>query len=126
MASADDIRQLCERYVTACSTNNLDAVVALFASNAVLHDPVDSPAVEGVKGIREFFAQGVDVVQSVKLLGPVHITADCRHAAARLEAKVNFGEGFKIIEGIDVWTFDEDGQIATMNAYWGPTNLRDA
>jgi hypothetical protein len=43
-----------------------------------------------------------------------------------LQAEVNFGDGLKIIEGVDIWTFDDDGRIATMKAYYDPTNLRDA
>ena len=41
-------------------------------------------------------------------------------------SKRNSRDGIKVLEAIDVWSFDDDGRISTMNAYFGPTNLRDA
>ena len=126
MPSAEDIRHCCEQFVAALSTRDIDAIADLFASDAVVHDPVDSPAIEGVEKIRDFFARSVDAVRTAKLSGPVHISGDCRHAAFGLEAVADLGDGLKVIEGVNVWTFDAAGRIATMNAYWGPTSLRDA
>jgi steroid delta-isomerase len=65
--SAQDIEHCYERYVAAWSRHDVDAVVALFASDAVVHDPVDSPPLEGVDKIREFFAQGVGGVRVFRL-----------------------------------------------------------
>ena len=62
----------------------------------------------------------------MKLVGPVHISGDCRHPAARVDVEVDFGDGVKVIEAMDVWTFDDDGRISTMNDYNGPTNVRSA
>jgi hypothetical protein len=39
---------------------------------------------------------------------------------------VDLGDGLKVIEAVDVWTFGDDGRIATMKAYYVPTNMRDA
>ena len=37
---------------------------------------------------------------------------------------VDLGEGGKMsIEIISVMTFDDDGKIASMKAYWGPDNI---
>ena len=56
----------------------------------------------------------------------MRISRDCRHAAACIEVEEDLGDGIKVLEAIDVWSFDDDGHISTMNAYFGPTNLRDA
>ena len=124
--TADDIRHSCEQFIAALSKHDLDALVALFAPDAVVNDPVDSPALVGVEKIREFFAQGIGLVRAASLSGAVHVSRDCRHAAYSLEAVADFGDGLKVIEGVNVWTFDGEGRIATMKAYWDPDNSREA
>jgi len=126
MPSAEDIQLTYQQYVAAWSRHDIDAVTALFAPDAVVHDPVDGPALKGIDAIREFFNGAVAAVRSLTLSGTVHISEDCRHAAARVDAEVDLGSGVQVMEALDVWTFDDDGRIATMNAYYGPTNLRDA
>jgi steroid delta-isomerase len=124
---AEDIQRIYELYAAAWSRLDIDAVIGLFAEDAVVHDPVDGPALEGVDAIREYFSRGLGFVRSVRLLGPVRVSRDCRHAAACIEIEEDLGaRGIKVLEAIDVWSFDDDGRIATMNAYFGPTNLRDA
>ena len=125
MATAEDIQELYERYAAAWSRHDVDAVTALFATDAVVHDPVDWPALKGAEAIREFFQEALGVVRAMRLVGPVHVSADCCHAAARVDVDAEFGDGIKVVEALDVWTFDGDGRILTMNAYYGPTNLRD-
>ena len=106
--------------------HDLDAVMSMFAANAVLHDPVDGPVREGLGAIREFFGGGINGVRACRLACPVHISADCRHAAVSAYSEVELGEGISIIETTDVLISDDDGKVSTMTAYWGPTNVRPA
>jgi hypothetical protein len=39
---------------------------------------------------------------------------------------LNFGDGEKTLDAIDVMTFDDLGRITAMDAYYGPTNINDA
>ena len=127
MPSADDVQRVYEQYAAAWSRLDIDGVLALFASDAVVHDPVDGPALEGVEAIRSYFSQGLGFVREVRLASPVRVSRDGRHAAACIEVEEDHGDGgIKVLEAIDVWSFDDDGRIATMNAYFGPTNLRNA
>ena len=127
MPSAEQVQSVYEQYAAAWSRLEIDGVLALVAPDAVVHDPVDGPALEGVDAIREYFSRGLGFVRAVRLIGPVRVSRDCRHAAACIEIEEDLGDrGIKVLEAIDVWRFDDDGRIATMNAYFGPTNLRDA
>ena len=127
MPDASDIERVFEKYAAAWSSHDLDAVAALFAPDGVVHDPVDGPGVEGREKIRAFFEEfGGPAVKGMKLAGPVHISGDCRHAATRVNAEADLGEGPVRVEALDVFTFDDDGLITTMNAYWGPTNFHPA
>src|SRR3954454_12242817 len=105
---------------------DLEVVASLFTADAVIHDPVDGPAVEGRENIRAFFAEFGAPVRAMKVAGPVHISGDCHHAAARMDAEAQLGENLTFVEALDVFTFDDDGHIETMKAYWGPTNFRTA
>ena len=127
MPSAQDVQKAYEQYAAAWSRLDIDAVLSLFATDSVVHDPVDGPALEGVDAIRAYFSRGVDFVRAVRLVGTVRVSRDGHHAAACIEIEEDLGtRGIKVLEAIDVWSFDDDGRIATMNAYFGPTNLRDA
>ena len=126
MPDAKDIERVFEDYAAAWSRHDVDAVAALFAPGAVVHDPVDGPGAEGRDKIREFFADFGAGVRAMRLAGPVHISADCRHAAARIDAEAELGDGTTLVEALDVFTFDDEGRITTMNAYWGPTNFHSA
>jgi steroid Delta-isomerase len=121
MPSAEDIHDFYDRYIAALMRHDLDAVMAMFATNAVLHDPVDGPVREGVEAIREFFGGAIDAMRACRLAGPVHISADCRHAAVSTYSEAELGDGILVIEAIDLMTFDDDGKVSTMTAFWGPT-----
>jgi len=126
MPTAAEIQQLYDKYMAALVRHDLDAVMSMFAANAVLHDPVDGPVREGLGAIREFFGGGINGVRVCRLACPVHISADCRHAAASTYSEAEMGDAIVIIEGTDVMTFDDDGKVSTMTAYWGPTNVHPA
>ncbi len=125
MPSAEHVLHAYERYTAALSSHDMDAVMVLFSSTAVVNDPVDAPAVEGTGQIRALLAGASAMVRAVRIAGPICISGDCRHAAAPLEAEVDLGQGIQVMDVTDVMTFDDDGRFATMKAYYGPTNLRD-
>lgn len=57
--SAGHIRSVFARYATAMTAGDLDAVLALFSPDAVVRDPVDTPAHEGIDAIRTWFGGAV-------------------------------------------------------------------
>jgi steroid delta-isomerase len=120
MADSWDIQQISEQYSAAWSNCDLDAVCALLAPNAVLHDPVDHPAIEGVEAIRAYFEAALGVIRSHRLSGPVYSSGDGRHAVAPFEFGVDLGHGLEIYENVDVFTLDDTGRIVTIDAYYRP------
>jgi steroid delta-isomerase len=115
-----------EQYTDALARGDADAAVALFAPDAVVRDPVDGPVLEGTAKIREFFAGGEGVLQGFEVTGAVRIAADGLHAAAPMRARLDFGDGPKFLDTLDVMTFDDEGRVVSMDAYYGPTNFTDA
>ena len=125
MPDPDHIVRVFEQYTDALTRDDPDAAIALFAADAVVRDPVDGPVLEGATKIREFFAAGKGVLEYLRLSGPVRIAADGLHAAAPMQARVDFGDGPKLLDTLDVMTFGDDGLVVSMDAYYGPPNLRD-
>ncbi|HZP29067.1 MAG TPA: nuclear transport factor 2 family protein [Acidimicrobiia bacterium] len=115
-----------EEYTGALTRGDAAAAAALFAPDAVVRDPIDGPVLEGTAKIREFFAGGEGILHSLELTGPVRIAGDGVHAAAPMRARLDFGDGPKLLDTLDVMTFDDDGRVVSMDAFYGPSNFTDA
>jgi len=115
----DDIHGLIRRYIAAFNARDYDTLLALFAQDAVLEDPVGSSPVRGKGNIRAFYEQFKDWQSSLALDGEIRI-AD---AAVAFPFRVDMGEGQEIAV-IDTFLFDTAGQIREMRAFWGPRNIR--
>ena len=100
-------------------------VAALFAADAWIEDPVGSDRKVGRDTLLAFYRGAIErAAPQVRLSGPVR-TAAASVAAAPLQSHSDFGGSPKEIDIIDVFTFDDDGLITSMTAYFGPDNIRD-
>ncbi|WP_157220584.1 nuclear transport factor 2 family protein [Flavisphingomonas formosensis] len=123
----DHIRSVFERYGALLSAGDTDGIVALFAPDAVVRDPVDGPEYRGHPAIRAFYQSGFDAMGGgiqMTLEGNVRVAG--RHGAAAFIARtINHSEIFET-DTLDVMRFDGEGRIVAMDAYWGPSNFRRA
>lgn len=116
--------EMIEKYALAATESRVDDIATLFAEDAELRDPFDGPTITGREAIREFFTAGVHMIDRLAVNGPVRITGDAASAAASMIAEVNM-DGTKLeMDTIDVFFFADDGLIAAMHAFYGPTNVR--
>ncbi len=111
-------------YTESHSRGDVDAVVALFADDAVVYDPVDQPPYEGIEAVRGFFGGTHEMVDSLTLTltGPIRTTK--HEAAFPMMATSVIGDLKMEIDIIDVMTFNEDGKITQMRAYWNMSDAR--
>lgn len=122
--SADHIRRVFERYGDLLTAGDTAAIVALFAADAVVRDPVTAPPHCGHDAIRAFYQGSFDAVGGgieMKLDGAVRIAGT--HAAAAYVARTVNNDPVFRTETLDVMTFDGAGLITSMTAYWGPANF---
>lgn len=123
--SADHIRSVFVRYGELLTAGDTEGIVALFAEDAVIRDPVTSPEHRGLDELRAFYQSGFEAMNGgieMKLDGAVRVVGQYG-AAAYIARTVNFDPVYRT-ETLDVMTFDDDGKITSMMAYWGPTNFR--
>jgi steroid delta-isomerase len=124
-ADADVIRARIDRYTGGFGGTRED-FLANFAPDAWIEDPVGSPRLEGRDAIGGFYDQTTSMAEtiSIRLSGPVRIAGG--EAAFAMQARPVIGGTTFAIDIIDVMTFDDEGRIATMRAFWDPAEMGPA
>ena len=113
---ADTVR----RYVTLLSAGSADDIVALFADDATVEDPVGSEPRLGREAIRAFFGDLEKLDRSVKL--------DLIRVAG-LEVAFVFTITFAVgdsrmrLQPVDTAVFDDDGKITRLRSYFAPSDV---
>ena len=119
------MRAALQAYVDRINAGDRDGVLALFASDAVIEDPVGSPPKTGEE-IRAWFSDTIAFDTHIQPVAPIRGS----HAnAAALVFDVTFQppEGPRLlIRSLDVCTFDGEGKITILKAYWGPEDMEPA
>jgi steroid delta-isomerase len=114
MATVDDIRKACEQYIEAVGAGDAAAIAALYADDATVTDPAGSEPHVGIDAVRAFYESVSAPGLETKLINGVNVVNETL-AAFHFAVVV---DGNPIVEPIDVMTFDADGKITSMTAYW--------
>jgi steroid delta-isomerase len=120
MSSAEQITQTVTRYLDFVSKGQPDEIAALYADDATVEDPVGGEVHIGRQAIRGFYGTLENVKAQTEVLT---LRALGNEAAFHWTLSIDFdGNGMRI-DIISVMTFDEDGKIASMKAYWTQDNV---
>lgn len=110
-----------DEYLAALVAGDLDRVLALYADDATVEDPVGSPPLQGREALSAFYQVAVDSVSAAHTLGPVRCAGDEFTVPFAIEASL----GAKVaIEIIDHFVVNEAGKITAMRAFWSQENVR--
>ncbi|WP_424212364.1 nuclear transport factor 2 family protein [Streptomyces sp. BI20] len=119
--SEQRMKDVLTAYVEGFAAGDAEALIGLFAPDAIWEDPVGTEPRKGIEAIAEvyrhaaadtFLTLDTEIRASHGNEAAMAFTVDTRHEGRRLRIKV-----------IDVMTFDEEGRIARMRAYWGPSDV---
>jgi steroid delta-isomerase len=123
MLSAQQVQETMARYVELVDAGDIDGIVALYATDARVEDPVGQPPLQGIAAIERFYRDGLGASKvSATLTGPVRATLNgCGAMPFRVD--MQWGGQPCSIHVIDVMEFDADGKIRSMKAYWSEVNL---
>lgn len=108
-------------YVAAFDVGDPELAVALFAEDATIEDPIESPLKVGTDAIREFYVGSMNAGAKLVLQGPVRIGGS--HAAFAFQAQLQMGGNLVTIDVIDIFKFNDAGKVIEMRAYFGPGNI---
>jgi len=124
MSDADHIRSVYARYPELVSKGDLDGVVELYAEDATLEDPIGSELRRGHDAIREFYRASAGKI-TIRCTGPVRVVG--REAATPMVVLFGPpGPEQRALDVISLMSFDEDGKITAMRAYWSFDAMRSA
>ncbi|MER5438759.1 nuclear transport factor 2 family protein [Streptomyces sp. NPDC002790] len=120
MPSREEIHSAIESYVRHLGSHDVDALVALFAEDAVQHEPLGVAAYRGVDEIRAFDTENAKVDFTVGLLSPITVTG--RFAATQLRVE---RAGMTPFVATDLFEFDDACRIVSLSVVLDPLALAD-
>jgi steroid delta-isomerase len=123
--NAAHIRQLYDRYADMVTKGDVDGIVALYADDATLEDPIGSEVRVGLDAIREFYSGNAGAV-TMKRTGPVRVAGTGVDAATPIVVLMGAEGQQQALDIISVMTFDSEGKITNMRAWWNFDDLRPA
>ena len=123
MSTPEDNAKTVNRYLELAAQGKVDDIVELYAEDGTVEDPVGGEVHIGREAIRGFYSMipaGDNATEmfTVRSLG--------QEAAFYWALTVELGGSRVRIEIISTMTFNDDGKIASMKAYWGPENITPA
>lgn len=126
MPSQAEMKAAMKAYVERFNARDLDGVLALYADNATVEDPVGSPVHSGAAAVRAFYEYALGGDAKISRLAGPYATAG-RSGAMAIEVTVAIpGMGATIIGLVEIMDFDDDGRIVAMRAFWGHDDMRSA
>jgi steroid delta-isomerase len=123
MVEATKIRAVYERYPAMMTKGDVDGIVALYAEDATIEDPIGSELRRGRAAIREFYEASAGTV-TIRLTGPVRV-AGCEAATPMVVLMGPEGDQ-RALDVISVMKFDDEARIVSMRAFWSFDTLRPA
>jgi steroid delta-isomerase len=126
MPDAAAIRAAVDRYTASFAASDRDGLLACFARDAWIEDPVGTPRREGHDAIGAFFDETQSMAESIELVRTGSVRVANGECAFPMQARPTMGGATFAIDIIDVMTFDDDGRITTMRAFWDPAEMRPA
>ena len=121
MIDFDTAKAACEAYVRCLTDSDLEALLDLFADDAAIEDPVGTDWREGKEVLRAFYAEACQGVAKAELTGNPRVAGN--EVAFPFNVTAGAPGQQVVINIIDIFKFNEDGKIATMRAFWGPSNM---
>jgi steroid Delta-isomerase len=108
-------------YVAAFEAGSVERVIALYADDATVEDPVGSDVVAGREAIFAFYTGAMKTGAKLRLEGPVRICGD--YAAFPFSVLMHWQGKDQRVDVIDTFRFNSANEVIEMRAYFGPTNM---
>ena len=123
MVTEQQMKQAMQAYIDAFNRSDAAGIVALYADDATVEDPVGSPPMQGREAIEKFYTMGIATGAKLKLAAPVR-GSHGNSAAMAFDVELKMPQGPALIRVIDVMTFDDSGRFTSMRAFWGPGDMQ--
>ncbi|OEY65968.1 nuclear transport factor 2 family protein [Marinobacter sp. X15-166B] len=122
MSLEEKIVSAVHTYLASFERKDLDAIIDLYADDCWIEDPVGSDRKVGKPALREFYQIAMDAGAKGTLESEIRVAGN--EAAFAFCIEIETKKGPMTINPIDVMTFNEEGKITSMRAFFGPRNQR--
>jgi len=122
MPSEKVMKAAMQAYVDGFNQSSAEAVLALYADDATVEDPVGKEVMSGKDKIAAFYRMSIATGAKLKLAAPIRASHG-NSAAMAFDVELNMPQGRMLIRVIDVMTFNEAGKFTSMRAFWGPGDM---
>jgi steroid Delta-isomerase len=117
---SETITATVQRYLELIGKGSADDIVALFADDAAVEDPVGSEPYVGLQAIRSFFSTLESLERETELMS---LRVCRREAAFQFAITFDAGDARMRLEPIDTVVFDSDGKITSLRSYFSPSDV---
>lgn len=122
MVPVAQMKQAMQAYLDAFNRGDLAALMALYADDATVEDPVGSTPKRGRAQIHAFYAMALKTAARLALAAPIR-GSQGDAAAMAFDVTLTSPHGRAVIRVIDVMTFDAAGRFSSMKAYWSQSDM---
>jgi len=132
---SQQMKDAVQAYFDLFNAQDAQGIANLYAEDAMVTDPVGTPAKDGKEAILAFYTMAVKNGARLKQNGPTRIAGNSAAFAFTVSVgamtdvdgdvavAVDLPKGGMTIDVIDTFQFNEDGKVTEMKAYWGPLNI---
>ncbi|MBY0402146.1 nuclear transport factor 2 family protein [Myxococcota bacterium] len=121
MLSQSRMKAVLQAYVDGLNAGDAEAVIALFAPDAVIEDPIGTPEKRGAE-IEAWFRAAAKMRARLELAAPIR-GSHGNAAAMAFTVTTRFEGQLRTTRSLDTMRFDEHGRITRLEAYWGPEDV---
>lgn len=125
MPTTQQMTDAVDQYIALFNSGDIDGLLALFADDASVEDPVGTPPKEGAAAIREFYTMSIGTGAKLHYVGPTCPTAGDLVAYVMYVVVPINGTDMRF-DVIETFRVRDDGKIAEMRAFFGESNIRPA
>ncbi|GAB3103884.1 SnoaL-like domain-containing protein [Aestuariicella hydrocarbonica] len=111
-----------DTYMRCLSEGDLEGIMALYADDATVEDPVGSGVLAGKAAIREFYGHTVAMDITAERTGAVRCAANEMVFPFLVHART--ADMAITYEIIDHFVVDGEGRVVSMRAFWSEANIR--
>ncbi|MBV2234643.1 MAG: nuclear transport factor 2 family protein [Sterolibacterium sp.] len=126
MPSSDEMKALMREYVACLNAGDLEGIMALYAEDATVEDPVGTGTKQGTAEIRAFYEMAIASGAKLTIVGPQTGSSSDYAAMPVVVDLAQPGLPAMKINVIETMRFNEAGKVIEMRAYWGPEDMGPA
>ena len=119
------MREAIRKYAEYQGAGDVAGILTLFTPDAFIRDPANGPEHRGHAALAEYYRAGHEVSGGmIEMILENEIRIAGNQAAANFIVRTPRSKPVIRMASTDVMTFDEEGLITSMIAYWGPENFQ--